>query len=241
MGILDSLASLAGGTGGKTNLLNAVMGVVTSQQGGGLAGLVQQFEGERIGRHCQILGGHRPEPADHRHSRFSRRSGRTPSEQLAAKAGIDPQQVTAHLTELLPKLVDKLTPDGKNTPGRHRIERSGHLERDAEISGVRMNMSHRASFAVRHCIITPSRALPGSPGSTVPLTGRKQLNLVPESEMLSTSFQTVREFREAKQTEAPTGREQQRLVSAGSGRGSKARLSRYMGANGLSDRLKGYA
>ncbi len=34
-------------------------------------------------------------------------------EQLAAKLGIPPQLVTTHLAEILPKMVDKMTPDGK--------------------------------------------------------------------------------------------------------------------------------
>ncbi|HTY59563.1 MAG TPA: YidB family protein [Bacteroidota bacterium] len=116
MGILDSLASLAGGTSDKSNLLNAVMGVVANQQGGGLAGLVQQFEGSGLGNIVNSwvgTGQNLPISAQ----QIQQALGSDTIKQLAAKAGIDPQQVTAHLTDLLPKLVDKLTPDGKIPQG----------------------------------------------------------------------------------------------------------------------------
>jgi uncharacterized protein YidB (DUF937 family) len=116
MGLLDSLASLAGDTADKSNLLNAVMGVVTSQQGGGLAGLVQQFEGKGLGdvaRSWVGTGQNLPITAQ----QIQQVLGSNTITQLAAKAGINPDQVTAHLTELLPKLVDRLTPDGKIPQG----------------------------------------------------------------------------------------------------------------------------
>ncbi len=74
--------------------------------------------------------------------------------------------------------------------------------------------------------------------STVPLTGRRQLNLVPESEMLSTSFQQYGDFVKGNKISADrTGAERVRAV----GSRIKGAVEEYMAANGLADRLKGYA
>ena len=74
--------------------------------------------------------------------------------------------------------------------------------------------------------------------STVPLTGRKQLNLVPQSEMLSTSFQQYGDF--VKKNPVSTNRQGQELVRTVGTRIQHA-VEEYMGANGLADRLNGYA
>jgi predicted Zn-dependent protease len=80
--------------------------------------------------------------------------------------------------------------------------------------------------------------LAGLSCSTVPLTGRKQLNLVPESEMLSTSFQQYGDF--VKQNKVSSDRAGAELVRT-VGTRIKGAVEQYMGANGLSDRLQGYA
>ncbi|HTY59562.1 MAG TPA: M48 family metallopeptidase [Bacteroidota bacterium] len=74
--------------------------------------------------------------------------------------------------------------------------------------------------------------------STVPLTGRKQLNLVPESEMLSTSFQQYGDF--VKQNKISADRSGAELVRR-VGTRIRGAVEQYMAANNLSDRLKGYA
>lgn len=115
MGILDSLASLAGG-GNKSNLLNAVMGVVTSQQGGGLAGLVQQFAGKGLGdivNSWVSTGQNLPITPQ----QIQQGLGSNTIKELASKAGIAPEEITSQLTQILPKLVDKLTPEGKVPQG----------------------------------------------------------------------------------------------------------------------------
>jgi len=74
--------------------------------------------------------------------------------------------------------------------------------------------------------------------STVPLTGRRQLNLIPESEMLSTSFQQYGDF--VKQNKISTDPQAGQLVRT-VGMRIKGAVERYMSQNGLSDRLNGYA
>jgi predicted Zn-dependent protease len=74
--------------------------------------------------------------------------------------------------------------------------------------------------------------------SRVPLTGRTQLNLVPESEMLSMSFQQYGDF--------VKGHSVSKNVAAGEsvrrvGERIRGAVEQYMAANGMSDRLNGYA
>jgi uncharacterized protein YidB (DUF937 family) len=110
MGILDNLTSLAGG-GEKSKLLTAVMGVVTSQQGGGLAGLVQQFSGKGLGdivNSWVSTGQNLPITPQ----QVQQGLGANVIKELASKAGIAPEEITTQLTQILPKLVDKLTPNG---------------------------------------------------------------------------------------------------------------------------------
>ena len=116
MGILDNLASLAGGGADKSNLVNAVMGVIANQKGGGLTGLVQQFAGKGLGdivNSWVSTGQNLPITAQ----QVQQGLGANTIQQLASKTGIAPEEISSHLTEILPKLVDKLTPDGKVPQG----------------------------------------------------------------------------------------------------------------------------
>jgi uncharacterized protein YidB (DUF937 family) len=116
MGILDNLASLADGGGDKSNLLNAVMGIVTSQKSGGLTGLVQQFSGKGLGdivNSWVSTGQNLPITAQ----QVQQGLGANTINQLATKTGIAPEEITSQLTQILPKLVDKLTPNGQVPQG----------------------------------------------------------------------------------------------------------------------------
>jgi uncharacterized protein YidB (DUF937 family) len=112
MGILDQLSGLFGGGSNQATLLNTVLGLVTSQQGGGLAGLVQQFAGKGLGdivNSWVSTGQNLPiTPQQIQHG-----LGADTINQLASKAGIAPDALTSQLTQLLPKLVDRLTPNGQ--------------------------------------------------------------------------------------------------------------------------------
>jgi predicted Zn-dependent protease len=74
--------------------------------------------------------------------------------------------------------------------------------------------------------------------STVPVTGRKQLSLVPASQMMSMSYQEYGTF--LKQNPLSTNQAQIALVRGVGLRIQKA-VERYMGQNGMADRLTGYA
>jgi uncharacterized protein YidB (DUF937 family) len=116
MGILDNLASMAAGGGQQGNLLNAVTGLLTSQQGGGLTGLVEQFAGKGLGNIVNSwvgTGQNLPITAQ----QIQQVLGSSTIKDLAAKAGLSTDQVSAHLAQLLPTVVDKLTPNGQIPQG----------------------------------------------------------------------------------------------------------------------------
>lgn len=73
--------------------------------------------------------------------------------------------------------------------------------------------------------------------TTVPLTGRRQLDLVPSSSMLSLSFQQYDNF--IKSNTVVTNTAQSRMVKT-VGRRIQTAVEEYMRSNGMSDRLRNY-
>ncbi len=73
--------------------------------------------------------------------------------------------------------------------------------------------------------------------SSVPLTGRSQLNMIPSSEMLTMSFQQYDEF--LKESKLSTNQMEVNMVKSVGGK-IKYAVEKYMADNKLSDRLKGY-
>lgn len=73
--------------------------------------------------------------------------------------------------------------------------------------------------------------------STVPLTGRKQLSIIPSSQMLSMSYQEYGDF--LKTNKLSTNQQQAQMVKGVGGRIQKA-VEQYLTQKGLADRLQGY-
>jgi uncharacterized protein YidB (DUF937 family) len=121
MGLLDNLISgLSGGNaGGASPVLSAIgslLGGAGAQQGGGLAALVAQFTQAGFGQHIQSWissGQNLPISA----SEIEQVLGSQKVQQLAQAAGIDPSQMSGHLAQLLPQLIDHLTPNGQVPQG----------------------------------------------------------------------------------------------------------------------------
>ncbi len=74
--------------------------------------------------------------------------------------------------------------------------------------------------------------------STVPLTGRKQVNLLPESEMLAMSFSQYNQF--LKENKISTNQKQSELIKHVGGRIATA-VEKYMNEKGLASQIKDYA
>ena len=88
------------------------MDYINSPQVGGLSGLAQMFHNQGLGGIVSSwigTGQNLPISQDQLQSVLHGEA----FENVAAKAGLDPSQLTSMMTQLLPHVVDKLTPNGQ--------------------------------------------------------------------------------------------------------------------------------
>jgi uncharacterized protein YidB (DUF937 family) len=119
MGLLDSVlgsvlggAQGAGGGGGQAALLQAVIGMLAQNQGGGLTDLIGKFAQGGLGDVAKSwvgTGENLPISAD----QISSVLGSDVVGQLAGQLGMSHGDAASGLSQLLPQLVDKLTPNGQ--------------------------------------------------------------------------------------------------------------------------------
>ena len=129
MGLLDEvvgkLGALVGGNqGGGQGALGGFMEMLTSGEGGGLSGIVQNFKDKGLGDVISSwisTGENLPINAD----QIKEVLGSETIQNLAAKVGISPDELSAKLSEFLPTAIDKLTPDGS-------VPEEGLLEKGIE-------------------------------------------------------------------------------------------------------------
>ena len=115
MDILDGVKSALGGGGNQNDIISEIMKLIGGQEGG-LNGLVKQFDSKGMGNLISSwigTGGNLPISA----SQISEVLNSDTIKNLAAKFGIDTNTLTGQLTNLLPQVVDKLTPGGKVPEG----------------------------------------------------------------------------------------------------------------------------
>src|SRR5437588_5703218 len=113
MGFLEDMADkgLGGLTNNSNRLVSSVMQMINNQPGG-LSGLVQRFHEKGLGGLVSSwvgTGQNLPVAAD----QLEHVLGSERVRALAAQAGIPPEIASAHLAQLLPMIVDKLTPNGQ--------------------------------------------------------------------------------------------------------------------------------
>ena len=118
MSILDSVIGLAGnlmgGEGGGANLLTQVMSLIGGNAGG-LQGLVGQFQNAGLADIVQSwvsTGENKAISPDQIQTALGDQIGG-----IASKLGLSTTDVASHLSNLLPQVVDKLTPDGQIPEG----------------------------------------------------------------------------------------------------------------------------
>jgi len=114
MGLLDNLENQALGKvlGGTSNPLASGLLQMIQNQPGGLQGLVQNFHDKGLGGVAQSWvgnGQNLPISADQIHQVL----GSDQVKALAAKAGISPDAAGGAIAQLLPGIIDKLTPNGQ--------------------------------------------------------------------------------------------------------------------------------
>jgi uncharacterized protein YidB (DUF937 family) len=113
MGLLDGLENQALGNvlGGSNNPLASGILQMIQNQPGGLQGMVQSFHDKGLGGLVSSwisTGPNPPITSDQVHQVL----GSDQVKALAAKAGISPDAAGAAIAQILPGLVDKLTPNG---------------------------------------------------------------------------------------------------------------------------------
>ncbi len=114
MSFLEDMAGkeLTSMLSGSSNPLVSVAMQMINSQPSGLSGLVQQFHDKGLGSLVSSwvgTGQNLPISAD----QLQHVLGSDQVKELAAKAGISPETAGSHLAQLLPVLIDKLTPNGQ--------------------------------------------------------------------------------------------------------------------------------
>ena len=128
MGMLDSILGAVGGkaesTGGAAALVGIVGGLL--QQNGGLQGMANKFsQSGAAGAFSSWVGMDENQPISG--NQIQNALGSEQVKALATKMGIDPAQASALLAEYLPKIVDKLTPEGKVDPNANHQQNLASL------------------------------------------------------------------------------------------------------------------
>ena len=132
MGLFDQLGQAAAGMMGGSNqnlLVQAAIGLLGQNSSvGGLAGLIQAFQKHGMGEIVNSwvgTGSNLPISP----TQIQQGLGGDLLKQLAAQAGLSSEAASGHLANLLPGLIDKLTPDGK-LPDTNLMEQGLNLLRE---------------------------------------------------------------------------------------------------------------
>lgn len=117
MDILNTMKSAFGGGSDpqQNNLITTVLSLIGGQSGG-LQGLISRFESKGLGdvvNSWVSTGENKPISPDQVQTALGDDTVNT----VAAKTGMDTHTVKSKLAEMLPQMVDKLTPDGKVPEG----------------------------------------------------------------------------------------------------------------------------
>ena len=122
MGILDSVVGAFNSSGGQAGtpgaaITSAVVSMLQGQGGNGLNGLLQAFENGGLGHVFQswVSNGQNLPISPDQLQNVLAQSGML--QRLAQATGLPPADISQHLSQLLPQIVDHLTPNGQLHPG----------------------------------------------------------------------------------------------------------------------------
>jgi uncharacterized protein YidB (DUF937 family) len=117
MSLLDQVVgALAGGESGGSNLLQTVLQLVNNPQTGGLEGLIRSFQQGGLGdivNSWVAKGQNLPVSGEQIESVL----GGSVLQDLAGQLGVSPQQASGSLADVLPQLIDQMTPNGELPQG----------------------------------------------------------------------------------------------------------------------------
>jgi uncharacterized protein YidB (DUF937 family) len=114
MNFLEDMAGkeLSGMMANSSNPLASTIIQMLNNQPGGLSGLIQQFHEKGLGSLVSSwVGTGQNLPISP--NQVQEVLGNEQVKEIAAKAGISPEAASSHLSQLLPMLIDKLTPNGQ--------------------------------------------------------------------------------------------------------------------------------
>lgn len=122
MGLFDSLvgqveSALSGNQGG---VMDAVTHLINNPETGGLQGLIKTFQDKGLGNEVASwisTGQNMPVTAD----QILQVIGNDRLQSIAQKFGLSPQTLSSGLAEMLPHVIDKLSPNGQ-LPANHLVE-----------------------------------------------------------------------------------------------------------------------
>jgi len=112
---LVGLATQAVSQGQLSGLTTQVVNMLGDQRSGGIDGLTQRFQQHGLGDLISSwvgTGANQPITVE----QLTNAIGTDRINALAGKVGLSPDQASAALTQVLPTLIDRLTPDGKIPP-----------------------------------------------------------------------------------------------------------------------------
>ena len=121
MSLFDSVLKAATGAapareGSQSSLAAAALSFLSSSQTGGISGLAQQFAGQGLGHIISSwIGTGQNLPISP--EQLQGILGSEQMQAIAAKVGLSPAQVNAGLAQVLPQIVDHLTPNGQLPQG----------------------------------------------------------------------------------------------------------------------------
>lgn len=123
MSLLDMAGQLMGGAGGNQNALGAVLSMVNSHPGG-LPGLISAFEQNGLGGAVSSwvsTGANQPVSGQQVQSAL----GSSQIQEIASKLGVPPEAASGLVAQLLPGIIDHLTPNGQVPAGGSNLMEMG--------------------------------------------------------------------------------------------------------------------
>ena len=126
MGVLGEMAKgllgkALGGGSSQNPLMDIVMGLITNPQSGGLQGLIQTFKEQGLGDAMSSwisTGENQSVSGD----QIQHALGGNFIQQIAQQLGSSKSEVSGGLANLLPDIIDKLTPTGKLPEGDQLLQ-----------------------------------------------------------------------------------------------------------------------
>ena len=123
MGFMDDLKKVVvgqqGEADGQSSMLDNLLEMLNDQKSGGITGLIQKFNEKGLGDHMSSwisTGENLPISAD----QIKDALGSDKIKELASKLNLGEHETSKSLADMLPHLINKLTPDG-SVPHQDRL------------------------------------------------------------------------------------------------------------------------